>query len=93
MPRALQWTADQDARLTAILDTRGSTLRKAALQLGVSRSFAQRRAKMLYRKTTRSPCSRDREDAGSAPLRAGHPITWSAINGHPVDAGAQGSRR
>ena len=92
MPRALQWTPDQDARLTAILDKRGSTLRKAALQLGVSRSFAQRRAKMLYQKTTRSICSRDREDAGAAPLRAGHPITWSAINDRPAALVASGDR-
>ena len=82
MPRALPWTSDQDARLTALLDQRGSTLRKAALQLGVSRSFAQRRAKMLEQKNTRLLCSRDREDAGAAPLPAGHPITWSAIDWH-----------
>ncbi|NPD67873.1 hypothetical protein HN018_10890 [Lichenicola cladoniae] len=81
MPRALPWTPDQDACLTAFLDKRGATLRKAALELGVSRSFAQRRAKMLNQRTARSLCSRDREDAGAAPLRAGHPITWSAING------------
>lgn len=92
MPRALLWTPDQDARLTAILDKRGATLRKAALQLGVSRSFAQRRAKMLHKKTTRSVCSRDREDAGAAPLRAGHPITWSAIDVGPMDAVLPGSQ-
>lgn len=82
MPRALPWTSDQDAHLTALLDQRGATLRKAALQLGVSRSFAQRRAKVLLQQNTRSICTRDREDAGSAPLPAGHPITWSAINDH-----------
>ena len=53
MPRALIWTQDQDARLTALLDQRGSTLRKAAQQLGVSRSFAQRRAKLLLRQNVK----------------------------------------
>ena len=82
MPRALPWTQDQDARLTTLLDQHGSTLRKAAQQLGVSRSFAQRRAKLLLRQNARSICTSDREDAGAAPLPAGHPITWSAINWH-----------
>ena len=54
MPRALPWTSDQDASLTALLDQRGSTLRKAAQQLGVSRSFAQRRAKLLHKQSVRS---------------------------------------
>ena len=85
MPRALVWTPDQDARLTALLDQRGSTLRKAAVQLGVSRSFAQRRAKLLLRRNTRFACTSDREVAGAAPLPAGHPITWSAISWHPGD--------
>lgn len=79
MPRALTWTADQDTRLASLLDRQGVTLRKAAQQLGVSRSFAQRRAKQLSRQTVRTACTRDREDAGAAPLPAGHPITWSAI--------------
>lgn len=82
MPRALPWTPAQDARLTAFLHQRGSTLRKAAQQLGVSRSFAQRRAKLLLRERSHSVCTRDREEAGSAPLPAGHPITWNAINGY-----------
>lgn len=85
MPRALPWTSDQDARLTALLDQRGSTLRKAAQQLGVSRSFAQRRAKLLLKQNTQSLCTSDREDAGAAPLPAGHTITWSAINWHPSE--------
>lgn len=93
MPRALHWTSDQDARLTALLDQRGSTLRKAALQLGVSRSFAQRRAKLLLREQTRSICTPDREDAGAAPLPAGHPITWSAINWHRSEDGTPGRVR
>jgi hypothetical protein len=88
MPRALPWTSDQDASLTALLDQRGSTLRKAAQQLGVSRSFAQRRAKLLHRQNVRSVCTPDREDAGAAPLPAGHPITWSAINWHPAEDAA-----
>ncbi|MBE7209763.1 MAG: hypothetical protein INR65_01975 [Gluconacetobacter diazotrophicus] len=79
MPRALAWTSDQDASLTALLDQRGVTLRKAAKQLGVSRSFAQRRAKMLLRQSVRLICTPDREHAGDAPLPAGHPITWNAI--------------
>ncbi len=85
MPRALPWTSDQDASLTALLDQRGSTLRKAAQQLGVSRSFAQRRAKLLHKQSVRSICTPDREGAGSAPLPAGHPITWSAINCFQAD--------
>lgn len=85
MPRALPWTSDQDAHLTALLDQRGSTLRKAALQLGVSRSFAQRRAKLLLKQQAQTICTPDREDAGAAPLPAGHPITWSAINWHRPD--------
>ena len=85
MPRALPWNSDQDASLTALLDQRGSTLRTAARQLGVSRSFAQRRAKLLHTQSVRSICTPDREDAGSAPLPAGHPITWSAINYFPVE--------
>ena len=79
MPRPLPWTSDHDASLTALLDQRGATLRKAAKQLGVSRSFAQRRAKMLLRKSVRLICTPDRESAGDAPLPAGHPITWKAI--------------
>ncbi len=47
--------------------------------MGVSRSFAQRRAKFLDAQSVRSVCTRDREDAGAAPLPAGHPITWTAI--------------
>lgn len=79
MPRALPWTPDQDAHLTTLLDQRGLTLRKAAKQLGVSRSFAQRRAKMLLRQSVRLTCTPDRERAGDAPLPAGHPITLAAI--------------
>ena len=89
MPRALPWTSDQDASLTALLDQRGSTLRKAAQQLGVSRSFAQRRAKLLHKQSVRAICTQDREDAGSAPLPAGHPITWNAIDCFPAEDGSR----
>ena len=46
---------------------------------------------MLLQKASRSICSRDRENAGSAPLRAGHPITWSAINSIAADRFAPGT--
>ncbi|MCQ8242483.1 hypothetical protein [Rhizosaccharibacter radicis] len=81
MPRALDWTDDQDERLVTLIQKKGATLRQAAFQMGVSRSFAQRRAKMLSRRFNRSTCSAAREEAGEAPLLAGHPITWNAING------------
>lgn len=79
MPRALPWSQDHDARLTALLDQPGTTLRKAAQQLGVSRSFAQRRAIVLLKQNIRSACTAAREDAGAAPLPSGHPISWGAI--------------
>jgi len=63
-----------------LLDQRGGTLRKVAQQLGVSRSFAQRRAKLLLKMNTTFVCTRDREEAGAAPLPPGHPITWAAID-------------
>lgn len=79
MPRSLKWTLDLDIKLERLIDFQGATIRVAAKQLGVSRSFAQRRAKLLSTQTQRRNCSEAREAAGIEPLRAGHPITWSAI--------------
>ncbi len=47
MPRSINWTGDLDIKLTRFLDYQGVTIRAAAERLGVSRSFAQRRAKLL----------------------------------------------
>ncbi|WP_428375182.1 hypothetical protein [Lichenicoccus sp.] len=79
MPRSLKWTLDLDVKLERLIDFQGATIRCAAKQLGVSRSFAQRRAKLLAIQSQRRHCSEAREAAGVEPLRAGHPITWSAI--------------
>ena len=80
MPKALSWTVEQDATLLALFDQPGMNFRKAAAQLGVSRSFAQRRVTSVMRERRRATVTRDREDAGAAPLPAGHVIAWSAIN-------------
>lgn len=79
MPRTINWTGDLDAKLTRLLDHQGLTIRSAAERLGVSRSFAQRRAKLLSSRSRQQTCSEAREAAGMDPLPAGHPITWSAI--------------
>ena len=79
MPRSLIWTMELDDKLEHLIDFHGATIRCAAKQLGVSRSFAQRRAKLLSTQSRRRHCSEAREAAGDEPLRAGHPITWSAI--------------
>ena len=79
MPRSIHWTGDLDAKLTRLLDYQGVTIRAAAERLGVSRSFAQRRAKLLSTRTRKQACTDLREAAGDEPLPAGHPITWNAI--------------
>ncbi len=79
MPRSINWTGDLDATLTRLLDYQGVTIRAAAQRLGVSRSFAQRRAKLLSNRMRQRTCTEAREAAGTDPLPAGHPITWSAI--------------
>lgn len=80
MPRSIKWTGDLDAKLTRLLDYQGVTIRSAAARLGVSRSFAQRRAKLLSTRARQRSCTVAREAAGTEPLPAGHPITWSAIS-------------
>ncbi len=79
MPRSINWTGDLDAKLTRFLDYQGVTIRAAAERLGVSRSFAQRRAKLLSTRSRQRACTQAREAAGIEPLPAGHPITWNAI--------------
>ena len=79
MPRSINWTGDLDAKLTRLLDYQGVTIRAAAERLGVSRSFAQRRAKLLSTRSRKRSCTHVREAAGTDPLPAGHPITWNAI--------------
>ena len=78
----LDWRPDQDAKLTALMNSLGQTVRQAAVQLGVSRSSVQRRAKLLAARKLRSSTSREREEAGDAPLPAGHPISWGALSAH-----------
>jgi hypothetical protein len=80
MPRSINWTGDLDAKLTRLLDYQGVTIRSAAERLGVSRSFAQRRAKLLAARSRQKICTEAREAAGTEPLPAGHPITWNAIS-------------
>ena len=65
--------------MSSLLDQRGATLRKVAEQLGVSRSFVQRRSVQLFRQIAVRTCTPEREDAGVGPLRPGHPISWDAI--------------
>ena len=84
MPRSLNWSLDLDAKLERLIDFQGATIRCAAKQLGVSRSFAQRRAKLLSSRSQRNRCSEAREAAGVEPLPVGHPITWSAICSEPA---------
>ena len=84
MPRSINWTGDLDAKLTRFLDYQGVTIRAAAERLGVSRSFAQRRAKLLSTRSRQQACTKAREAAGIEPLPAGHPITWSAICDDPT---------
>lgn len=79
MPRSINWPGDLDIKLTRFLDYQGVTIRAAAERLGVSRSFAQRRAKLLSNQLRQRMCTEAREAAGMEPLPAGHPITWSAI--------------
>ena len=80
MPRSINWTGDLDAKLIRLLDFQGATIRGAAKRLGVSRSFAQRRAKLLSTQVRQRTCTEAREAAGTEPLPAGHPITWNAIS-------------
>lgn len=80
MPHSINWTGDLDAKLIRLLDFHGVTIRSAAKRLGVSRSFAQRRAKLLSTRIRQRSCTQAREAAGIEPLPAGHPITWNAIS-------------
>ncbi len=84
MPRSINWTGDLDAKLIRLLDFQGATIRGAAKRLGVSRSFAQRRAKLLSTRMRQNSCTEAREAAGIDPLPAGHPITWNAISTEPT---------
>ena len=79
MPRALQWTQDNDAQLMVLLKTHRMTLQQAANQLGVSRSFLQRRSMALRQQTVQCTCTADRAVVGAAPLPSGHVISWGAI--------------
>jgi hypothetical protein len=79
MPRRLAWSDEMDDRLAVLLDVNRSTIRQAAECLGVSRSFAQRRAKHLEVSRQAQQCSPQRQAAGSAPLPIGHPISWGAL--------------
>ena len=49
MPRSLVWTMELDDKLEHLIDFQGATIRCAAKQLGVSRSFAQRRGEIAFR--------------------------------------------
>ncbi|MBB3175010.1 hypothetical protein FHR90_002857 [Endobacter medicaginis] len=84
MPRPLDWSVEMDAKLAALLDHKGGTIRKAASNLGVSRSFIQRRAKMIAMKKHSDSCTPARQAAGDAPLPVGHPISWEALMRAPA---------
>ncbi len=73
------WTAEHDARLLALREEPGMTLQKLGAQMGVSRSYAQRR---LHELRMRRPDARsaERSAAGKDPLPPMHPIAWQAID-------------
>ncbi|NHO54341.1 hypothetical protein GOB87_10285 [Acetobacter estunensis] len=79
MPRALKWSSEQDEKLSFLLEKKKMTLRNAAKELGVSRSFIHRRSQKMQRETHFRACSSVREQAGLEPLAVGHPISWRAI--------------
>ncbi|MFT8804199.1 MAG: hypothetical protein ABF876_16400 [Acetobacter aceti] len=79
MPRALIWSSEQDEKLSFLLNKKKMTLRGAAKELGVSRSFIHRRSQRMQNEIHFRACSTVREQAGLEPLAAGHPISWLAI--------------
>ena len=79
MPRALIWSSEQDEKLSFLLNKKKMTLRSAAKELGVSRSFIHRRSQKMQSEIHFRTCSTVREQAGLEPLTAGHPISWQAI--------------
>ena len=77
MPKPTQWSMELDGALHDLLAKRRVSLRVAERALGVSRSVLAKRAYAIGAR--QFDPSRDRNANSSAPLPAGHPMTWGAI--------------
>lgn len=94
MPRALDWTAERDA-LIGRLRAEGATWDQVAARLGVSRTAALERAKLLRRgdapvaRPARAAAKAVEEnvDRDRAPLAPGHPVAWGLLTAGTCLAG------
>ena len=77
MPKPVEWSFELDSALHDLLARRRVSLRAAERALGVSRSVLAKRAYVIGAR--RYDSLRDRGASSSAPLPAGHPMTWGAI--------------
>ncbi len=77
MPKPVEWSFELDTALHDLLAKRRVSLRVAEQALGVSRSVLAKRAYVIGAR--QMDVAGERGFSGSAPLPAGHPITWGAI--------------
>ena len=77
MPKPVEWSLELDSALHDLLARRRVSLRVAEQALGVSRSVLAKRAYVIGARHCDG--NGERSAHGSAPLPAGHPMTWGAV--------------
>ena len=77
MPKPVEWSLELDSALHDLLAKKRVSLRVAEQALGVSRSVLAKRAYVIGAR--QADTAGDRGMNGSAPLPAGHPMTWGAV--------------
>lgn len=77
MPKPVQWSVELDRRLHDLIARKRVSLRAAEQVLGVSRSVLAKRAYVIGARD--ADATGERGINGSAPLPAGHPMTWTSV--------------
>nr|WP_294549124.1 AsnC family protein [uncultured Rhodopila sp.] len=79
MPRKIVWTNGQDTQIRR-LRTEGASWDVIALTLGLARWTVIERGRLIGVGRRPANAAAAPEEPGRAPLAAGHPDSWGAIN-------------
>ena len=83
MPKKLEWTDAQDAKLRR-LRAQGATWDGIAAVLGLTRWAAMERGRRIGARLPPPNFVASPEDPAREPLPSGHPLSWDAINAGTV---------